>query len=205
MDHPENIRKIIRDSKRNMVGSTCNELKIYLDFVEKEIIEDKKTELFIARINYICMAYCFRYAMERDYRCKQICKFLKKIWQYDDGKAKKTANKLNEARRTCIKLEDIVNNCIQCNLDIRDLTIKELYLASNLSWTLKRKAEIRTQKKVPVDELIEIDQISFEETLEEILEKPWYSQARGNPQLVANLLNRLSNHVVNESINYSSK
>ena len=51
MDHPENIRKIIRDSKRNMVGSTCNELKIYLDFVEKEIIEDKKTELFIARIN----------------------------------------------------------------------------------------------------------------------------------------------------------
>ena len=112
---------------------------------------------------------------------------------------------MNEARRTCIKLEDIVNNCIQCNLDIRDLTIKELYLASNLSWTLKRKAEIRTQKKVPVDELIEIDQISFEETLEEILEKPWYSQARGNPQLVANLLNRLSNHVVNESINYSSK
>ena len=53
-------------------------MKIGLDFVEKEVIKEKKTELLIGRMNYICMVYCFRDAMERDYRCKQICRFLKK-------------------------------------------------------------------------------------------------------------------------------
>ena len=70
-----------------------------MNFTEYVIIEEKKTELFRNKLNYLCMANNFKAAMERDYHCKQILRFLKKHWGYDDNSAKHTADKLNQARR----------------------------------------------------------------------------------------------------------
>ena len=87
------------------------------------------------KLNYICMANNCKTAMERDYRCKHILRFLKKHMEYDDHTAKQTADKLNRARRVYDNFNDIVNNCCRCpNIDIRNLTIKKLYLARNLAW-----------------------------------------------------------------------
>ena len=197
------IRRIIAESQRNIDNRSCEQLSEYLSFVDT-VIEGKKTELFKARMNYICMANSFREVMERDYRCKQICRFLKKYWNYEEKRAKKTADKLNEARRVHMKLEQILNNCDQCNVDIRILTIKELYLASNLSWVMKRKAEVKSKERVPEDAVIHIDHGSVQESFEEILNSRWYIQARENPQLVAIIMNNLTTRVIDDSI-FSSR
>lgn len=199
------IFQIINESTLDMDNSTCEELVKFLDFIEYVVIEDKKTELFKKRINYICMAISFKAAMERDYGCKQICRFLKRQWRYDDLKAKQTADKLNEARRVYSRLDDIVNNCCRCNVDVRDLTIKELYLANSLSWVIKRSVEIKPKKKIPGDAPIEVDAGSVQDSVNDILQSAWYTQARENPFLVAKILEGISTRVINDSVFSSNR
>ena len=50
------IFKIIDEATFNMDNSTCDELVTLLNHLEYVVIEDKKTELFKKRINYICLA-----------------------------------------------------------------------------------------------------------------------------------------------------
>ena len=93
--------------------------------MEYVVPEDKKTELFKKRINYICLANSFQAAMERDYKMKQICRFLKKHWNYEEHAAKQMADRLNKARRVyktwqhCAQLLFLLTY-------IRGLTIHEL-------------------------------------------------------------------------------
>ena len=198
------IQRLIEESQSIVDNRTCKELSVYLNYVDTVIIEEKKTELFQARLNYICMANRFRDLIERDYRCKQICRFLKKHRDYEESRARATADKLNEARRVHNKLDHILNNCAQCNVDIRNLTIKESYLAKNLSWVMKRKAEVKSKEKVPENSMINIDYGSVQESLDEILNSRWFIQARENPQLIARIMNDLSTRVIDESI-FSSR
>ena len=122
-------------------------LSSLLNHLEYVVIEDKKTELFKKRINYICLANSFQAAMERDYKMKQICRFLKKYWYYEEKAAKQMANRLNEARRVYKRLGNVHNCCSCSHVDIRGLTIHELYLANSLSWVIKRSAEVKPKVK----------------------------------------------------------
>ena len=107
------IFELIDGALFNMENSTCDELMDLLNYVEHVAIEDKKTELFQKRINFICLANCFAATMERDYNCKQIKTFLKRNG-YSETAASQTANKLNEARRVYPRLENVVANCCSC-------------------------------------------------------------------------------------------
>ena len=109
MDHRA-IFEIIDAAVFDMENSTCDELMQLQNFVEYVVIEDKKTELFQDRINFICLANCFAAAMERDYNCKQIKTFLKRSGFSEDA-ATKTANKLNEARRVYPRLSCFSHFC----------------------------------------------------------------------------------------------
>ena len=80
----------------DMENKTCDDLVQLLNYVEQVVIEDRKTELFQDRINFICLTNCFAAAMEKDYNSKQIKTFLKRSGFSEDD-ATKTANKLNEA------------------------------------------------------------------------------------------------------------
>ena len=199
------IFEIIDEATFNMDNSTCDELVGLLNYVEYIVIEDKKTELFKKRINYICLANSFQRAMERDYKMKQICRFLKKHWDYGDQEAKQMANRLNEARRVCSRLNNIVRNCCSCShVDIRGLTIHELYLANSLSWVIKRSAEVKPKVNVPDNIPQPVDVGSVQNSVNEILKSAWYQQAKDNPKLVASILQGISTRVVNDSI-YSSQ
>ena len=59
------VFEIIDKATFNMNNSTCDEHVGLLNYVEYIVIEDKKTELFRKRINYICLANSFQAAMER--------------------------------------------------------------------------------------------------------------------------------------------
>ena len=90
MDHRA-IFEMIDAAVFDMENSTCDELMQLLNYVEHLVIEDKKTELFQDRINFICLANCFAAAMERDYNCKQVKTFLKGSG-FSEDVATKTAN-----------------------------------------------------------------------------------------------------------------
>ena len=171
-----------------------------LDFVEYVAIEDKKTELFQQRVMYICMANNFRRAMERDYGRKQIKRFLV-ICGYDDTVARTTADKLNLARRVYTHFVEIVNNCFKCpSIDIRNLTINELSLAKNLSWVIKRSMEVKPKIGIPKDVPVEVDEGSVLQSVEELTNSTWFQQAKGNPVLVASILSRINERVINQAI-----
>ena len=69
MDVPR-VMNMFEESKVLMINAHCDQFMDMLDFVEYVAIEDKKTELFQQRLNYICMANNFRMALERDYHRK---------------------------------------------------------------------------------------------------------------------------------------
>ena len=198
------ILEIFEESRVFVDNRSCNKLMHWLDYVENVLIDDDKTVLFRNRLNYICTANIFKTAMEREYGCKQILRFLKTHWHYDEPKAKRIADKLNSARRVYASFDVIVNNCSRCpNIDIRNFTIKELYLARSLSWVIKRSVDVAPKEKIPADVPIDVDTGSINESIDEILNSNWYRQSQDNPLLVANILQRISDRVINESI-YSS-
>lgn len=199
------IFNLINEAAFHMDNSSCDQLMRYLNLLEYVVIEDKKKDIFKERIKYICLANSFDVAMRRDYRCKQIKRFFKKFAGFDEERAKYTANKLNEARRVFPRLDKIVRNCCSCpNVDIRNLSIHELYLANSLSWVLKRNAENKAPAQVPDDAAIALDAGSVEATKQAIINSTWYQQACRNPKLVSNILSGINTFVVNDSI-YKSK
>ena len=201
------IYEIIDEATFNMDNSTCDELVDLLNYVEYVVIEDKKTELFKKRINYICLANSFQATMERDYNMKQICRFLKKHWNYEKQAAQQMADRLNEARRVYKRLDNIVHNCYSCShVDIRELTIHKLYLANSLSWVIRRSVDVKPKVKIPnnLPQLVDVDGGSVQSSINEILSSTWYQQAQNSPQLVASILQGISTRVINDSI-YSSQ
>ena len=97
-------------------------------------------------------------------------------------------------------------------VDIRNLSIHELYLANSLSWVLARNAENDPLNKVPSNNAVPltpavvkvIDAGSVEATKKAIIESTWYKQACHDPKLVADILSGITTVVVNDSINRSS-
>ena len=104
-----------------------------LNYNEYVGIASKKHDLFLQRIEFICMANCLKQAMARKSGYKQLKLYLVNEWGMSDG---------------YITSFLLVNNCAQCpNLDIRNLTVNELSLATNLSWVIRRSATTRDKRK----------------------------------------------------------
>ena len=189
------------EKKRQYSTFGCDRLLQLLNFNEYYDREQKKTDLFFKRLDFICMAESLKIAMARETRYKQIKRYLKTYRGMDDVAAQHNADKINQCSRIYKKFSIIVRNCAQCfDMDIRDLTIKELSLAVNLSWVFRRSVLTKPSKKVPVERPIVVDQESVQQSVDEILSSRWYSDAKKNPALVANIMNRISERIVNSSL-----
>ena len=199
MDVPR-VMNMFEESKVLMINAHCDQFMDMLDFVEYVAIEDKKTELFQQRLNYICMANNFRMALERDYHRKQVKRHLLKCG-YDDARATSKATKLNLGRRVYKHFDEIVANCNRFpNVDIRNLTLDELILAKNLSWVIKRSVEVKPKKRIPADVPVQVDEGSVLQSVDELTNSTWFRQAQDNPALVASILSRISERVINQAI-----
>ena len=128
------------------------------------------------------MAKNFKVGLERHHSCKQPKRFLESDRVgYQPARAKSTADKINLAGRVYKYFHQIVTNC---SVDVRNLTLKELSLAKNLSWVIKRSVEVKPKKRVPKD--IPVD----------LLNSEWFQQAQTNPFLVASVLSRITDCVI---------
>ena len=139
-------------------------------------------------------------ALERDYRRKQVKRHLLKCG-YDDARATSKATKLNLGRRVYKHFDEIVANCNRFpNVDIRNLTLDELILAKNLSWVIKRSVEVKPKKRIPADVPVQVDEGSVLQSVDELTNSTWFRQAQDNPALVASILSRISERVINQAI-----
>ena len=184
----------------------CETLLTSLHFNEYVDREVRKTELFFKKIDFVCMAESLKVAVKRETGYKQLKRYLKSVCDMDDRTAQHNADKYNEGSRIYRNFSVIVNNCTKCaNIDIRDFTVHELCLAVNLSWVIRRSASIygKTTGNALEDPVI-IDEGSVQQSVDNILNSAWYMEVKRNPALVANVMNRISERVVSNSL-YSSK
>ena len=109
--------------------------------------------------------------MQRETGYRQLKRYLTSEYGMSDAVAKHNADKYNEGSRIYNKFPLIVNNCVHCyGIDIRDLTIKELSLAVNMSWLIRRAALTKSKKKaVPDDVALDVDFASVQKSVEQIL------------------------------------
>ena len=185
---------------------SCERLINSLSFNEFVEREDRKSDLFHKRVDFICMAESLKIAMVRETGYKQLKRYLKNHCGIEDCKAQRMADKFNEGSRIYRNFSTIINNCSKfSSIDIRDFTIKELSLAVNLSWIMRRNALIQANKKnISLHVPQVIDNESVEQSVDDILNSTWYLEAKDNPALVARIMNRISDRVINNAL-YASQ
>ena len=195
------IIEIFEEKKTQYFTFSGEELITALNVMEYIDIEDKKRSLFLNRIEFICMANCLKIAMQRESGYKQLKRYLTTEYGMSEAIAQHNADKYNEGSRIYNKFPLIVNNCAQCHgIDIRDLTIKELSLAINMSWLVRRAVLTKAKKKVvPRDVAVDVDLASVQQSVDQMLSSNWYAAARDNPALVTNIMNQISDRVVRDS------
>ena len=195
------ILDIFEEKKTEYFAFSGAELLTSLNVVEYIDIEDKKGHLFLNRIEFICMANGLKLAMQRESGYKQLKRYLTLECGMSDAIAQHNADKYNEGSRIYNKFPLIVNNCARCHgIDIRDLTLKELSLAINMTWLVRRAVLTKDKKKaVPQDVAVYVDMASVQQSVDQIFASNWYAAARDNPSLVANIMNQISDRVVRDS------
>ena len=152
------------------------------------------------------MAGSLKIAVKRETDYKQFKRYLKNVCDMDDTTAQHNADKYNEGSRIYRNFSVIVNNCTKCaNIDIRDFTVHELCLAVNLSWVMRRSASIQAKTTgIILEDPVIIDEGNVQQSVGNVLNSAWYLEARRKPAVVANLMNRISERVVSNSL-YTSK
>ena len=177
-----------------------------LNHQEYVVIEDDKDAIFQSRLDFLCLSISLRETMQREsHYQKSFKRYFMNYLGMTEENAEVDAHKYNQACRTYDSLGVIFANCQKYpNVDIRDLSVKEMYLARNESWFLQRSASLKKADKPkpvpPAGEAIDIDPQALNQTVDDILGSSWYKDAKANPKLVARLLQDISTRVLNDSL-----
>ena len=149
------------------------------------------------------MAQCSKHAIIRESEYKQVKRYLNKYCGMRDDMTQKNVDKINLACRVFNNLTTIIRNCTKWGIDIRELTLKGLLLAISSSWVLKRSDSSKLSSKVPAEAKVQIKHASVESSINEILHSGWYLETKGNPALLANVMNKICDRVISYTL-YSS-
>ena len=195
------VLQILNDTINSMDGRSCSDLMSSIDFLDIVQIEGNLNELFKKRIEFICASHIFHSAMIRDYGRKQIKRFLISVWKWEDERAASTAKSLNEARLVLKHFRMIAENCYKCSrIDIRSLTIHELYLAKNLSWVIRRSVDSNPSPNSMAAETMDMNTSSIHDTVQNILNSTWYNDAKNNTMHVAKIMKIITSRVIDDSV-----
>ena len=133
----------IEELKRTFIGrfATLGSHHLIQEFDHKEFvdIENKKDALFEKRLEFLCARKSIHMKMTRETGYTQMKRYSKEEIGMDDGKAGRSADRINFARSTYDKFDQIVADCETCNFDIRDIVLKEFTLVKP-EWLHRRKA-----------------------------------------------------------------
>ena len=196
------ITTYLADKKQEYSQLQSHQLVQYLHYKEYVEIETKKDELFQKKIEFISMAKSLREAMVRDTGYRQLKRYFVEMIGMADEDAKHAADKYNEGSRIYDKFPKILQNLSNCPaLDIRDLTIHELSLAGSQNWVIRRTALSKSKKK-PANGTVPapIDWNDVQLTVDDIVARNWFDDAKDNPPLVAYIMDKINERVVGKTL-----
>ena len=203
----------IEDLKQIFIGrlATLGSRQLIQEFDHKEFvdIENKKDALFEKRLEFLCVGKSIHLTMIRETGYTQMKRYLKEELEMDDGKAGRSANRINFARRIFDKFNQIIADCETCNFDIRDITLKEFTLVKP-EWLHRKKAlskDGRGDKKTAEGNApFEIDWHAVnDEILQPILQSTSYIEHKDNPKAMAEIMNYVAKQIVGKSVYISRR
>ena len=167
-------------------------------------IENKKDELFKKKMEFLSMSKSLREVMLRETGHRQLKRYLVDMIGMTNDAATHAADKYNEGSRIYDKFPQVLRNLSRCpELDIRDLTIHELSLAGKPSWVLRRSALLGNKKKPSANKTIAtpVDWADVQLSVDDITASQWFDTAKSNPPLVAYIMDKINDRVVNKAVN----
>ena len=201
------ITTYLADKKMEYSRLHSRQLLQSLHLKEYVEIETKKDELFMKKMEFISMSKSLREVMVRETGYRQLKRYFVQEIGMTDEDATHAADKYNEGSRIYDKFPQIVMNLSICPaLDIRDLTIHELSLAGKLNWVIRRSALVKGNKRelgngngIPVPTPVDWNDVQL--SVSNIVATKWYDDAKGNPHLVAHIMEKINERVVYKAMN----
>ena len=184
---------------QNNVPNNAAQLFANLTRLEYDM-EDDKNRLYAQRVEFVCIANQFKLKINAIFHYASIKPFLKHRWGYAENHAAQVAGRLNEACRVHYHFVDIATNVSRVpHLDIRTLSMHELYLCKNIAWCIRRSVEMNPERNSVPNNGIDLDYQDIENTIQFVLGTRWFRDARMDPFCVAYVMKRISNRVVSNS------
>ena len=144
---------------------------------------------YLVTMKCVVVSKAFKKVAAEQTKFKQIKRQLKALG-FDNEYAGQMADTLNNACRVFDHFEKIQGNLRACpGIDIRRLSLQQLYLAKNLSWCLMMEENSKAKRKKPRQSLY--DDEEFTELLEMVTGSRAYSKVRHYKHLTTGLMLQL--------------
>ena len=143
-------------------------------------------KVYLATMNCVVVSKAFKKVAEEQTKFKQIKRQLKALG-FDNEYAGQMADTLNNACSVFDHFEKIQGNLRACpSIDIRRLSLQQLYLAKNLSGCVMMEENSKAKRKKPRQPLY--DEEEFTELLEMVRGSRAYSKVRHHKHLTTGLM-----------------
>ena len=149
---------------------------------------------YLAKMKCVVVSRAFKKVAEEQTKFKQIKHQLKALG-FDNEYAGQMADTLNNACWVFDHFEKIQGNLRACpSIDIRCLSLQQLYLAKNLSWCLMIEENSKAKRKKPRQPLYDEEEVA--ELLEMLRGSRAYSKVCHDKHLTTELMLRLQRTLV---------
>ena len=156
------------------------------------------SNLFEEILKSVAIAKAFRVKAEQETGYKQMKRHLLFLG-LDPEYATNLARTINNAVWVFDNFERITFNLNVCtDINIRRLSLHQLYLAKDMSWCLMYQEQLRGHKKKP--KLLDYDEESFEDLAKYIESHPAFLAVSDDPKRVTALMTRLQKRVLSKEL-----
>ena len=182
----------------NLERYSTFEVKALLRIFRKDLRDETSDALdktFAVVMRRVVAAKAFKVAAQRVTHYKQVKRQLLELG-FEEDKVKRLARRINNSCWVFKNFDKIVGNLQKCPLlDIRRLSLKELYLAKNMHWCLARQELARERLRRPGELGVHrYRDDDFYNLLELVRSSACYQSVRGDGREVSKVVMRLHRH-----------
>ncbi len=161
---------------------------------EKQLL----TKLFEQVLMSIAIAKAFRVKAEQETGYKQMKRHLVYLGMQPD-EASSVARVINNAVWVYDNFQRITNNLMTCtDIDIRRLSLHQLYLAKDMSWCLMYQEQLQKQKNKPSN--LDYDEESFDDLVRCVQNHDAFLAVSDDPKRLVALMARLQKKVLEDQL-----
>lgn len=156
------------------------------------------TDLFGEVLKTVAIAKAFRVQAEQETGYKQMKRHLLSLGIHPDL-ATDQARIINNAVWVYDNFKRITDNLMVCSdIDIRRLSLHQLYLAKDMSWCLVYQEQLQGQRKKP--KLLDYDEEAFDDLLKCVEGHAAYRAVSDDPKRATALISRLQKKLLERQL-----